>query len=113
ALFRGEHMIEGLNALGLDADTFGNHEFDYGPDNLLTRVSGSKFPWVTANVLDRRAGDAFGGGVGGRRFVVKDVGGVKVGLTGVAPAEPPTASSIGPNVEVRDPATALAEVVPQ
>jgi len=113
ALFHGEHMVEGLNALGLDADTFGNHEFDYGPDNLLERVRASKFRWVTANVLDRRTGDAFGAELGVKRFTVTEVGGVKVGLTGVAPAETPTATTIGPNVEVRDPAAALAEVVPQ
>ena len=30
-LLRGEQMIAGLNAIGLDLATFGNHEFDFGP----------------------------------------------------------------------------------
>ena len=113
AVFRGQHMIDGLNALGLDVDTIGNHEFDYGPDNLLEMVSASSFSWVTANVIDRRTGDAFGSELGVRRFLIKEVGGVKVGLTGVAPAETPTSTSVGPNVDVLEPATALAEVIPQ
>ena len=112
SLFRGQHMIDGLGALGLDVNTMGNHEFDYGPDNLLERVGRSPFPWVTANVLDRRTGDAFGAELGVRRYLLKDVAGVRFGITGVAPAETPAVTSIGPNVEVRDPNVALAEVIP-
>ena len=113
SLFKGQHMVDALDALGLDADTFGNHEFDYGPDNLLERISASSFPWVSANVFDRRTGDVFGAQLGVKRFMLKEVGGVRIGLTGVAPASTPTASNSGPNVDVRDPAASLAEVVPQ
>jgi 2',3'-cyclic-nucleotide 2'-phosphodiesterase (5'-nucleotidase family) len=113
SLFRGQHMVDALGALGLDVNTMGNHEFDYGPDNLLEKVRASAFPWVTANVLDRRTGDAFGSEVGVRRFTIKEVAGVKIGVTGVAPAETPQVTSIGPYAEVRDPNQALAEVIPQ
>src|SRR5262245_27141498 len=49
AAFHGEHMVAALNAAGLDVDTFGNHEFDYGPDNLRARIAQSAFPDVPGN----------------------------------------------------------------
>ncbi len=113
AQFRGEHMIAALNAAGLDIDTFGNHEFDYGPDNLRRRIRESRFPWVTANVLDRATGEAFAYDLGVRRYIVWDVGGVRVGLTGFAPADTPALSSPGPSVRVLDPVQAARQVVPQ
>ena len=50
SLLQGEHMIAGLNAIGLDLATFGNHEFDIKEDQLLQRLSESKFGWTSANV---------------------------------------------------------------
>ena len=60
-LLQGRHMIAGLNALGLDLATFGNHEFDFGPDVLAERMRESKFVWLSANVLERGTGRPFGG----------------------------------------------------
>jgi 5'-nucleotidase len=60
-LLRGEQMIAGLNVLGLDLATFGNHEFDFGPGVLQQRMRESAFTWISANVLDRRSGRPFGG----------------------------------------------------
>ncbi len=113
SLFYGAHMIEALNAAGLDIDTYGNHEFDYGANNLLDLVAESRFDWVSANVLDRRTGNAFAAPQGASRFVIRELGGVKVGFTGIAPADTPTASKPGPDVLVLDPEAALREVVPQ
>ena len=113
ATFRGEHMIAALNAAGLDVNTFGNHEFDYGPDVLRARIRESAFPWVTANVLDAHTGDAFGADLGVRRFVLRPLGGVMLGFTGFAPAETARLSSPGPDVLVLDPIDAARQVVPQ
>ena len=112
-LFRGEHMVEALNAAGLDFNTYGNHEFDYEADNVLEQVARSKFTWVTANVIDRRTGDVFGAEHGVRRYAVVDVGGVRVGITGIAPADTPALSKIGDDVIILDPAEALAALVPE
>src|SRR5688572_15112331 len=111
--FRGEHMIAALNAAALDVNTFGNHEFDYGPDVLRARLRESAFPWVTANVLDAHTGDAFGADLGVRRFVLRPLGGVMLGFTGFAPAETARLSSPGPDVLVLDPIDAARQVVPQ
>lgn len=53
--FSGEAEMTFMNALGYDAATFGNHEFDLGssPEGhtaLKNLVANAKFPFVTANV---------------------------------------------------------------
>jgi 2',3'-cyclic-nucleotide 2'-phosphodiesterase/3'-nucleotidase len=67
---------------------------------------------VTANVRDARTGEVFGGEVGVRRWIIKEVGGVRFGFTGLAPFETPNISSSGPTVTVLDPIQAMQEVVP-
>ncbi|MBM3417141.1 MAG: bifunctional metallophosphatase/5'-nucleotidase [Bacteroidetes bacterium] len=46
----GKQMIDGLNALGIDYVTFGNHEFDVGEIALQKRINESKFVWFSSNV---------------------------------------------------------------
>lgn len=48
-------MIAALNALGYDAMTLGNHEFDYGMDFLSDALNGAVFPVVCANITDAPA----------------------------------------------------------
>src|SRR5690606_5953049 len=98
SLFKGAHMIEALNAVGLDFDTYGNHEFDSGPENLLSRVAESEFTWVSANVIDRRTGDVFGKEQGALRYAVVEIDGVRVAITGIAPWDTAALSSTGENV---------------
>ena len=112
SIFKGAQMVEAFNEGGLDANTIGNHDFDYGPDNFLAQVQASRFTWLSANVIDRRTGDVFGAEAGVRRMLVKDAGGISVGLTGISWSFL-SSTNAGPNVEIRDQAAALAEVVPQ
>src|SRR5580765_5035992 len=72
--YKGAQMIDAWNATGLDYATFGNHEFDFGPDVLQERIKESKFGWVAANVIDTRTNQTFGGVP---PFVVREFGGVK------------------------------------
>ena len=59
---RAAQMVAALNAIGLDFATFGNHEFDFGPSSPHRAHEGvEKFRWLSANVVDRRSGRAFGG----------------------------------------------------
>ena len=46
----GKQMIDGLNAIGIDYVTFGNHEFDIGEIALQKRINESKFVWFSSNV---------------------------------------------------------------
>jgi 5'-nucleotidase len=102
-VLRGEQMIAVLNALTVDVATFGNHEFDFGPDVLRRRMAESRFRWVSANVLDRTTRAPFGG-ADARRLV--DLGPVRVGLFGLTTADTATTSAAGPGVEFVDAATA-------
>ncbi|MBI1724856.1 MAG: bifunctional metallophosphatase/5'-nucleotidase [Candidatus Tectomicrobia bacterium] len=78
--FGGAQMIEGLNAVGLDAATFGNHEFDSRDGGvLLARLKESRFPWVSSNV--RGADGSPFPGVAPR--MVREAGGVRVGILAV------------------------------
>jgi 2',3'-cyclic-nucleotide 2'-phosphodiesterase (5'-nucleotidase family) len=99
-LLRGEQMIAGLNAIGLDLATFGNHEFDFGPAVLSDRMRESAFTWISANVLDRRSGRPFGGA---QADVFLTLGGVRVGLFGLTTPATASTSSPGPDVEIREP----------
>src|SRR6187401_1823889 len=106
--YKGAQMIEAWNAIGLDYATYGNHEFDFGPDVLAQRVTESKFGWIAANVIDKRTGQPFGGA---KRFVVREFGGVKVGLFGLVLPETKITSRPGDNVEFRSPCDTAKEVV--
>src|SRR5262245_14655795 len=57
---KGRQMIAALDALGVDAVTIGNHEFDFGPAVLAERMRESRFAWVSSNVRDKRSGGPFG-----------------------------------------------------
>lgn len=46
----GYPMIDLMNKLGFDASVIGNHEFDYGQENLNKRIDQAKFPFVCANI---------------------------------------------------------------
>jgi len=46
-------VIQAMNAVGFDASTLGNHEFNYGLDFLLKSLAGADFPVVSANVVKK------------------------------------------------------------
>jgi 2',3'-cyclic-nucleotide 2'-phosphodiesterase (5'-nucleotidase family) len=84
----GRQALDFFSAVEPAADTFGNHDFDYGPDAIRDIVAESPQTWVSANVeLD---GDTFGADVGVVPSTVVDADGTSVGLVGVT--EPETAS---------------------
>jgi len=110
--FEGQHVIDPFEAGDLTHDTFGNHDFDFGPDVLRTRVSETEdFLWVTANV-DEPSGEVFAGAEGAERYEIVELAGVSVGITGVLTPRAREVTSLG-DAEVRDPTDALGEVVPE
>ena len=108
--YKGAQMIEAWNAIGLDYATFGNHEFDFGPDVLKERVKESKFSWVAANVIDTTTNKPF---ADVPPFVVREFGGVKIGLFGLVLPDTKTSSRPGANVEFRSPCETAKEIVSQ
>ena len=106
--YKGAQMIEAWNAIGLDYATFGNHEFDFGPDVLKQRISESKFGWIAANVIDKQSNQPFGNA---KRFVVREFGGVKIGIFGLGLPDTKITSKPGDNVEFRSPCDTAKEIV--
>jgi 2',3'-cyclic-nucleotide 2'-phosphodiesterase/3'-nucleotidase len=76
--------IAAMNALGFDAMAVGNHEFNFGLENLWKAKREAKFPWLAANIESDYTDDrAF------RPYVIREVGGVRVGVVGfITPAVP-------------------------
>ena len=98
--YKGSQMIEAWNAIGLDYATFGNHEFDFGPDVLKERIKESKFGWVAANVIEKTTGKVFGAA---EPFVIREFDGVKIGIFGLLLPETETTSRPGENVQFLNP----------
>jgi 2',3'-cyclic-nucleotide 2'-phosphodiesterase/3'-nucleotidase len=44
-------MVAAMNVLGYEAATLGNHEFNYGLEFLEAALTGSNFPFVSANLV--------------------------------------------------------------
>lgn len=107
-LFQGRQMVAVWNAGGLDMAVYGNHEFDFGPEVLAARVKESAFPWLAANVIDRRSGQPF---AGAQRYVVRDIDGVKVGFIGLVTPSTHYSSKPGPDVEFLDPIDTARKLV--
>ncbi len=109
-IFRGQQMIAAWNALGLDYACLGNHEFDFGNDVLLERMKESKFTWLGSNVIDRKTNKPFNGMP---PFVIRDIGGVKVGLFGLLTTDTQTSSKPGANLRFVDPLLAARALTKQ
>ncbi len=55
-LSKGSTAIEFMNIAGYDLMVPGNHEFDFGYDNLLKLKTEADFPLISANILDKLSG---------------------------------------------------------
>ncbi|MFB6220382.1 MAG: bifunctional UDP-sugar hydrolase/5'-nucleotidase [Halolamina sp.] len=89
---RGRQALDFFSAVDAAADTFGNHDFDYGPDETRELVAESDTTWVGANVRDEN-GEPFGADEGAVPWSIEDVNGERVGLFGLTD---PATDSINP-----------------
>ncbi len=108
SIFRGAQMIDGLNALGVDAAVLGNHEFDFGPAVLQQRLAESRFPWLATNVYQ-----ADFSRVPRLHFtLMKRVRGIDVGYFGLLTRDTLVSSSPGPNIRIMDEVGTARAIVP-
>lgn len=77
--YEGEHMIEALNYMDIDAIGVGNHEYDFGADVATDRFEESEFPWVVANLLDDEGAPV----PGTERWTTVEAGGLTIGVFGL------------------------------
>lgn len=80
-MFKGDVEVGLMNLMGYDAVTIGNHEFDFGLENMARIFKMAKFPVVCANY------DFTGTCVEGlvKPYVVIKRNGLKIGLFGLSP----------------------------
>jgi len=81
AVFKGDVEIGLMNKMHYDAATIGNHEFDFGLDNMARNFRMAEFPIVCANY------DFTGTPVEGlvKPYIIIKRKGVKIGVFGIAP----------------------------
>ncbi|MGB8451832.1 MAG: choice-of-anchor I family protein [Anaerocolumna sp.] len=53
----GKNAIEFMNLAGYDMMVPGNHEFDYGYDNLTGLEKIADFPFISSNILNKKSGE--------------------------------------------------------
>jgi 5'-nucleotidase len=106
--YKGAQMIDAWNIAGLDYATFGNHEFDFGPEVLRERMKESRFKWIAANVIDKKTGKPFGNA---ESYVIREFDGVKVGIFGLVLPETRTTSRPGPDVDFLNPCETARKIV--
>src|ERR1700732_2221938 len=77
--------IVAFNAMNYDAMAVGNHEFNFGLDEMWKAKGESHFPWLAANVKQ-----TYTSGIPYiRPYIIKNVAGVRVGIVGfVTPGIP-------------------------
>lgn len=86
---QGETAIRLMNYVGYDVATIGNHEFDYGYENLAELAAAAEFPIIAANVMynGKTAFEA--------NKVFELESGVKVGVFGLSTPETATKAHPG------------------
>ena len=80
-MFKGDVEVGLMNQMGYDAATIGNHEFDFGLDNMARLFKMAKFPIVCTNY--DFTGTVCEGLV--KPYVILKRKGVKIGLFGLSP----------------------------
>jgi 5'-nucleotidase len=83
--FNDEPAIKAMNLMGIEVDTFGNHNFDHGLAYLQNLIDLADFPYVSANLKNVDANLT-----GVDPWHIFTVGGVKVGVVGITNPEAPT-----------------------
>ena len=82
SLFKGDVEVSLMNHMRYDAATIGNHEFDFGIDNMARIFRMAKFPIVCANY--DFTGTVLEGIV--KPYIVIKRKGIRIGVFGLSPA---------------------------
>ncbi|XP_065187556.1 mannosylglucosyl-3-phosphoglycerate phosphatase-like [Sycon ciliatum] len=81
---QGKQMVPVLNAAKVAVAVYGNHDFDFGVEQLEKLASQCKFPWLMSNVVNKSTKDKL---ADGEETVVQEIAGHKVGFLGVVERE--------------------------
>ena len=99
---KGEEMAKAMNSASYDAMTLGNHEFDFGYDQLLKLKKQLNFPMITSNVYKNGKSDF-------EPSTIINKNGIRYGIVGVTTPETKTKTSPSAvkGVEFKDPLTSV------
>lgn len=112
-------MYAALQALGFEAGTLGNHEFNYGLDYLNRVIETAGLPIVNANVLDPATGKFIYQPYKIIEKTFTDTQGhlttVKIGVTGIVPPQILNwdKANLEGKVVVRDSVEAIRDIIPE
>ena len=86
SMTRGRAIVDCMNIIGFDAMTIGNHEFDWGIEEILKYQDGdpsngeANFPFIVSNIIDKRTNELASWA---KPYTVLEKSGLKVGIIGV------------------------------
>jgi len=84
-------VYKAMNQLDYDVGNIGNHEFNYGLEFLKNSIDGANFPYVSANVFDKKTGEHYFKPYLIKTHTFKDTDGqsheIKVGYIGFVPPQ--------------------------
>lgn len=87
---RGADAVTMMNAAGYNVATVGNHEFDFGIDQLKANLKDAKYKTVCCNILDKDGNLVFDAST-----VITTESGLKIGFIGVNTPETQTKAHPG------------------
>jgi len=100
--------LERMSKLGYDAVALGNHDVVYGIENLKERSAALGLPVLCANLVYKESGDFVF-----EPYIVKNVGGIRIGILGLTTTE--TADKMSKEdkkaVRVIDPEDAYSKII--
>lgn len=79
SLTNGEAVIDVMNLLSLDAVCIGNHEFDYGWQNMVKQFELAKYPILNGNIFLSNSENL----LWNKPYIILDKGGIRVGIIGL------------------------------
>ena len=83
----GTSMTAVMNQMGYRAAALGNHDFDFGVSTIRARASEANFPFLGANIVDKRTGEPPDYV---QPYTILDVNGIRVGVIGLTTRETPS-----------------------
>ena len=110
----GQLLAECMDEAGFDSFTYGNHEFDWGLDNLRQLASNSNVPYLGANIYNwdanTRAWGEFADDLSDEYQIVDTPNGLRVGIIGIIGKDQITSisSQLVQTIGFKDP----SEIVP-
>jgi len=108
--YKGKAAVEFMNKIGFDAMAVGNHEFDDGPEVLAEFMDAAFFPVISGNTsayFEPALKDKLDG------YVIREIGGEKIGIVSVLATDTAETSSPGKNIGFAGEISYLKTVIPE